>query len=68
MLTLCDCRCRSCNALLAKLTADGFTFRRGDFQVAVTGKDLAVALTCYRCQTLNQMRASNNSLISRPVR
>lgn len=48
-----DCRCKNCQALLAKNDRDGITIRRGDMQATVTGADFTFAVTCYRCQTLN---------------
>jgi len=48
-----DCRCKNCQALLAKHDRDGLTIRRGDMQTTVTGADFTVAVTCYRCKTLN---------------
>ncbi|GAB4215632.1 MAG: hypothetical protein OHK0013_41400 [Sandaracinaceae bacterium] len=48
-----DCRCKHCQALLAKHDRDGLTIRRGDMQTTVTGADFTVAVTCYRCKTLN---------------
>jgi len=47
-----DCRCKHCQALLAKHDRDGLTIRRGDMQTTVTGADFTVAVTCYRCKTL----------------
>lgn len=48
-----DFRCKQCQALLAKRDADGLCIRRGDLQAAVTGAQFTVAVTCYRCKTLN---------------
>ena len=48
-----DCRCKNCQVLLAKHDRDGLTIRRGDMQTTVTGADFVVAVTCYRCKTLN---------------
>lgn len=48
-----DCRCKQCQALLAKHDRDGLSIRRGDMQTTVTGSDFTVAVTCYRCKTLN---------------
>jgi phage FluMu protein Com len=48
-----DCRCKNCQALLAKHDRDGLSIRRGDMQTTVTGADFTVAVTCYRCKTLN---------------
>lgn len=52
-----DCRCKACNVLLAKLDRDGLSIRRNDLQLVVTG-DSVVAVTCYRCKTLNVLTAS----------
>ena len=43
----------NCQALLAKQDRDGLSIRRGDMQTTVTGTDFTVAVTCYRCKTLN---------------
>ncbi|MBC7174055.1 MAG: hypothetical protein H5U40_16555 [Polyangiaceae bacterium] len=48
-----DCRCKTCQALLAKRDLDGVTIRRGDMQTTVTGTDFTVSVICYRCKTLN---------------
>ncbi len=48
-----DCRCKNCQALLAKRDLDGLTIRRGDMQTTVTGGDFTVSVTCYRCKALN---------------
>ena len=48
-----DCRCKNCQALLAKRDLDGLTIRRGDMQTTVTGADFTVSVSCYRCKTLN---------------
>jgi phage FluMu protein Com len=50
--TTTDCRCKACGALLAKHGRDGLTIRRGDMQLVVSGES-TVAVTCYRCRTLN---------------
>jgi len=44
-----DCRCKNCQALLAKHDRDGLSIRRGDMQTTVTGADFTVAVTCYPC-------------------
>ena len=48
-----DCRCKNCQALLARRDLDGLTSRRGEMQTTVTGADFTVSVTCYRCQSLN---------------
>jgi len=48
-----DCRCKHCQALLARRELDGLTVRRGDMQTTVTGTEFTVSVTCYRCKTLN---------------
>lgn len=48
-----DCRCKYCHSLLARRDRDGLTIRRGDMQTTVTGSDVTVSVTCYRCKTLN---------------
>jgi len=49
-----EVRCKTCNALLAKLEGAGLSIRRGDLQATVDGVFRA-ALVCYRprCRTLN---------------
>jgi len=56
--TTTDCRCKNCQALLAKHDRDGLTIRRGEMQTTVTGADFTVAVTCYRCKTLNVLASS----------
>jgi phage FluMu protein Com len=51
--TTTDCRCKGCDALLAKRDRDGLSIRRGDMQTTVTGADFTVAVSCYRCRALN---------------
>jgi phage FluMu protein Com len=51
--TSTEFRCKHCQALLAKQDRDGLSIRRGDMQTTVTGTDFTVAVTCYRCKTLN---------------
>lgn len=51
-----ECRCKSCDALLAKHDRDGLSIRRGAMQTTVTGTDFTVSITCYRCRTLNVFR------------
>jgi phage FluMu protein Com len=53
-----DCRCKTCQAMLAKHDRDGLTIRRGDMQTTVTGADFTVSVTCYRCKTLNVVASS----------
>jgi phage FluMu protein Com len=48
-----DYRCKKCGALLAKRDDNGLSIRRGDMQTIITGTDFTVAVTCYRCKTLN---------------
>lgn len=50
--TTINCTCKRCNALLAKHERDGLCIRRNDLELVVTG-DSVVAVTCYRCKTLN---------------
>ena len=38
-----DCRCKNCQALLAKHDRDGLSIRRGDMQTTVTGADFTEA-------------------------
>jgi len=54
-----DIRCKSCNALLAKLDETGLTIKRGDLQVTVDGAFRAT-LVCYRprCRSLNILNIS----------
>ena len=63
-----DCRCKNCQALLAKHDRDGLSIRRGDMQTTVTGVDFTVAVTCYRdrCRTLNVL-ASRTPMPPTPV-
>jgi hypothetical protein len=47
-----DCRCKRCNALLAKKERTGISIRRGELQAMVTGTDFTASIVCYRCHTL----------------
>ena len=59
--------CKQCNALLAKQDRDGLCIRRGSLQATVTG-DFTVAIGCYRCSTVNVVKASVASATPRPTR
>jgi hypothetical protein len=54
--------CKQCRALLAKHDRDGMCIRRGDLQAVISGADFSVAVTCYRCRTLNLVASA-----ARPV-
>ncbi|MDP1826627.1 MAG: hypothetical protein Q8L48_25375 [Archangium sp.] len=55
---LTELRCKQCNALLAKNDRDGLSIRRGELQATVTGVDVTIAVTCYRCKSLNVLKPS----------
>jgi len=52
---LTDVRCNHCDALLAKRDGEAIVIRRGPLQASVAGRDFEVALTCYRCATLQRL-------------
>ena len=51
--TATDCRCKACNALLAKQACNALSIRRGRIETRVSGADFAVGITCYRCHAFN---------------
>lgn len=53
-----ECRCKLCQALLAKRESAGLSIRRGDLQATVMGGDFTVAVLCYRCKTLNVLASA----------
>ena len=52
-------RCTLCKSLLARQEPDQVSIRRGQFQAVITGI-FSVAISCYRCRTVNSVQSSSH--------